>query len=143
MRWMAVAGACGCALVLAGCRTTQDQCREIVDQLCERIHECESDANKAETLWQARFGSNVEDCKTELYENPLQPSQQTGIACDQADTVQKLCSNLGHTFARVFDEAQADECQRARAALSCTDYLAQFNNPAIVPAACGERCRAE
>jgi hypothetical protein len=142
MRLMAVAGASACALALAGCRTNQDRCREIVDQLCERIHECETDQAKADPLWQARFGTSVDDCKFELYANPLQsavPPQQ-GIACAEANTVQKLCSNLGETFGRNFDDAKAEECREARAAMSCADYLAQFSDPLTVPPACGDRC---
>ena len=133
-----LAGVCVCALALAGCRTNQQRCKEIVDQLCERVHEC---TTTKDALFQARFGTDVEDCKTDLYANPLQPTgSNPGIACDNADTVQKLCDNLGYTFAQNFDDAKAQECHDAREAMSCTEYLAQFDDPTAVPLACTERC---
>jgi hypothetical protein len=137
MRWTVVVGVSACGLALVGCRTNEERCREIVDQLCERIHECTT--NK-DAQFEARFGIDVEDCKADLYANPLQPAGGTGVACDKVDTIQKLCSNLGQTFGRNFDDAKAEECRKARTAMSCADYLGQSTDPTLVPAACDERC---
>jgi hypothetical protein len=128
-----------CALALAACKTNEERCKEAVDQLCERTHEC---ATNKDAAWEARFGTNVENCKALLYANPLQAADppRQGIACDKVDTIQKLCSNFGQLYATIFYDSKAEECRQARAAMSCADYLGQSTDPNLVPQACNERC---
>jgi hypothetical protein len=108
--------------------------------VCERVHECQSDQAKASPQFQAVFGTSVDDCKAKLYANPLMPQQQQGIACENVENDQQLCTNLGQPDAENFDLSKASDCKDQRADLSCQDYLAQLANPTLAPAPCAERC---
>jgi hypothetical protein len=127
-------------LCLTGCPSTEELCKSGVDQVCERVFECQSDAAKASAPFQAAFGTSVENCKELLYANPLRPRQGTGIACDEVDNDQELCSNLGITDAKGFSLGEASTCRDDRNKLSCEDYLAQLSDDAKAPAACAKRC---
>jgi hypothetical protein len=135
-----------CALVLClsavllGCPSPQGICKNGVDQVCERVFECQTEQVKASASFQAAFGTGVDECKDLLYENPLRPQQAQGIACDAIDNDQKLCSNLGRPDATDFDLSEASECFDRREDLSCEAYLAQLNDPSQAPDACARRC---
>jgi hypothetical protein len=127
--------------VLLGCPSPQEICRSGVDQVCERVHECQPDAVKASAQFQAAFGTSEADCKTKLYANPLAPQGAQGIACDNVDDDPKICANLGQPQATDFDLSKGSDCRDARAKLSCEAYLAQLSDPTLAPAACGQRCK--
>jgi len=128
------------ALFVTGCPSQSELCRSGVDQVCERNFECQSQAVKDSPQFQAGFGTSVEECKELLYANPLRPTGQTGIACDQVDNNEELCSNLGETSSD-FSLSSASQCRDERAELSCQDYLTQQSDPSMAPAVCADRCQ--
>jgi hypothetical protein len=130
---------CLAVALLTGCPSPSSLCKSGVDQVCERQHECNTPEARATTVFQAVFGTSVDDCKTKLYANPTPGAQ--GIACDNVKTDQELCSNLGQPAATEFVLGKASECRDERAKLSCADYLAQFTDPTKAPPACNERCK--
>ena len=129
------------ATSLVGCQSLQDLCRDEVNQTCERQFSCRSDSEKATSSFILHFGNNVEECKTKLYANPLLPFDQTGVACDSADTDAEVCTNWGRSSATNVIFAKANQCRDERAQLSCQDWIAQSSNPALAPAVCSQRCQ--
>lgn len=141
MRALSVVLSVGAAVVFMGCPSPPELCRSGIDQVCERTFECQSDAAKGSEQFKAAFGTSVDDCKQKLYANPGAPQGQQGIACEQVDDDQKLCTNLGQPNATDFDLSKAQECRDARNELSCEDYLAQLTDPTKAPASCAQRCK--
>lgn len=129
------------AVFAAGCPSQEELCREGVDQVCERVFECQPAEVQASPQFQAAFGTSEANCKELLYANPLRPAQQTGIACAEVDDNQELCSNLGEPNADDFSLSNAAQCRDERADLSCQAYLAQLQDPAQAPAVCADRCK--
>ena len=129
------------SVVLFGCPSQESLCRSGVDQVCERVFECQSDQVKQSEQFQAAFGTSEANCKDLLYANPLRPQGAQGVACADVEDNQQLCANLGQPGATEFDLSKADDCRDARADLSCEAYLNQLLvDPSAAPAACGERC---
>lgn len=129
------------SFVLIGCPSPPELCRSGVDQVCERVFECQPDEVKQSDQFKAGFGTSVEECKNLLYANPLRPQGAQGIACESVDDDQKLCTNLGQPNATDFDLSAAQECRDARQALACDAYLAQLQDPSKAPASCANRCK--
>jgi hypothetical protein len=125
---------------LLACPSQQSLCKSGVDQVCERVYECQPQQVKDSAQFQAGFGTSVDECKTLLYANPLRPLQQAGIACDEVNTDAELCANTGVQGATKFDLGKAGECRDARNALTCEAYLDQLETPSMAPAACNARC---
>lgn len=128
------------AFALTGCPSTQSLCTSGVDQVCERSFECQPEQVRSSQQFQAVFGTTVEECKQMLYANPLAPAGAQGIACEEVDNDQELCSNLGQPDATSFNLGAAQDCRDQRAELSCEAYLAQLQDPTKAPAVCAERC---
>lgn len=126
--------------LLAGCPSNAVVCRSSVDQVCERVFECQSDEAKASPAFQAAFGTSMEDCKDKLEANPLRPKGATGIACADVNSEQQLCTNSGLPNATKFNLSKASECRDARAKLACADYLAQLPDPSKAPTPCADVC---
>ncbi len=129
------------SFMLFGCPSQESLCRSGVDQVCERVFECQSDEVKQSDQFKAAFGTSEDNCKELLYANPLRPQGAQGVACSEVDTNEKLCGNLGQPTASDFDLSKADDCRDARDKLSCEAYLNQLLvDPGAAPAACAERC---
>src|SRR5918996_2590161 len=141
MRGMIAVAAVIAVSALVGCQSAQGLCRDEVDQLCDREFECRSAAERGSSPFQQQFGTTLEECKTKLYADPILAADQIGVACDDADTDQEVCSNWGRPTATVLDFGKANECRDAREALTCTDFLTQVSTSSAAPAACGQRCR--
>lgn len=141
MRRASVSAVLVLAVVTAGCPSQEELCREGVDQVCERVFECQPSEVQASPQFQAAFGTSVENCKELLYANPLRPAQQTGIACAEVDNNEELCTNLGEPTATDFSLSNAAQCRDERDELSCQDYLGQLQDPSRAPAVCADRCK--
>lgn len=135
-----LAAASAVAVFALGCPSPAELCKSGIDQVCERNHECQPDQVKASPQFQAAFGTSVDECKERLYANPGAAQGQQGIACEDVDSDQELCTNLGQPNATEFSLGKASECRDEREEMSCEDYLAQQSNPASAPQACLERC---
>jgi hypothetical protein len=120
---------------LIACPSPPEICRSGVDQVCERVFECQSDQVKASPQFQAAFGTDEGSCKDLLYANPLRPKQAQGVAC--AD----ITTNLGRPELDDFVLSAASECKDKRADLTCEAYLAQLNDDSLAPAECAQRCK--
>jgi hypothetical protein len=139
MKTMSLGGLLLLALT-TGCPSPEELCKTGVDQVCERSFECQSTEVKASPQFQAAFGTSIDDCKRKLYANPLAPAGATGIACENVDNDQQLCTNLGQPSAESFKLGPASECADMREKLACPDYLAQLQDASKAPAACAKRC---
>lgn len=128
------------AVVVAGCPNQRELCESGVDQVCERVFECQPSEVQASPQFQAAFGTSVANCKELLYANPLRPAGAQGIACAEVDSNQELCTNLGEADSSDFDLNNASQCRDEREALSCQAYLGQLQDPAQAPAVCADRC---
>jgi hypothetical protein len=126
--------------LLLGCPSAETFCRSGVDQVCERVHECQPASEKSTTQFVAQFGTNVNDCKQKLYQNPGAPQGLQGIACDDVQNEQQLCANLGQSDRSRFSQNNAFLCREFRADMTCTEYLAQLADPSQAPEVCRERC---
>lgn len=133
------------AALLCGCPSQESLCKSGVDQVCEREFECQPQEVKESMLFRAAFGTSVEECKTMLYANPLQPAGGQGIACANVKDDAQLCANLGVANATRFDLSQAVACRDQRQALECSAFLAQVNPSGpggqAPPAPCQQRCK--
>jgi hypothetical protein len=129
------------SLVWWGCPSPQSLCRSGVDQVCERVHECQPEMVKASGQFQSLFGTSVNDCQQKLYANPLAPQGAQGTSCEAVVTDQLLCGNLGQPSATEFRLGEAKDCKDARAKLSCEEYLAQLADATLAPSACANRCK--
>jgi hypothetical protein len=126
--------------VLFACPSQRAICRSGVDQVCERVFECQPEQVRQSEQFQAVFGTSEGDCKQRLYANPLRPTGAEGIACDDIDNDQQQCTNLGQPQATNFDVSAARDCRDARDELSCEEYLAQLQDPSLAPEPCNRRC---
>ena len=120
-------------------------CESGVDQVCEREFECQPQQVKDSDQFKMAFGATVQECKTNLYANPLRPAGATGVGCSAITKDQELCANIGQPALVNFDLGKAQECKKQRADLECSAFLAQVNPSAPggmpPPAVCQERCK--
>jgi len=140
MQRLSIAALVAASVVLFGCPSQQELCREGVDQVCERVHECQPEQVRATEQFQAGFGTSVDNCKELLYQNPLRPQQRQGVACADVETNEQLCANAGFPGASNFDLSNSQSCRTNRDKLSCEEYLAQLADPTLAPSPCNERC---
>jgi hypothetical protein len=137
LSWLPVVAVCAVAL---GCPSPQFVCRSGVNQVCQRVHECQTSAVKASPQFIAAFGTDAENCEDLLSQNPALPLGGQGVSCEDIRSEQELCANLGQPNFSRFDTLVAQQCKEDRSNLSCADYLAQLQDATSAPESCRRRC---
>jgi hypothetical protein len=123
-------GTAAIALFAIGCPSPEAVCQSGVDQVCERMFECQSDAVKSSDGFKAGYGTSAEECKTKLY---------ASSKCSERQEDNDNCT--GANAGKEFDLGKASDCSDARADLACADYLGQLQDPTKAPAVCAEVCK--
>jgi len=110
------------SLFTVGCATPEVVCMSSVNQVCDRLFECQSEQVKSSEQFKSAYGTDAQECKTKLYATQK---------CTEKKEDNDNCAD-----GKTFHLDKASECSAARAAQSCTDYLDSNKLPAVCTQVC-------